>query len=352
MARNRTVAAIAAAVVAGGGAGAAVYAFSAGGSTRTVTTSVAVASPIANLSTLSVGDIYKAANKGVVEVDSTLSGSSSSPFPSGGSGGSAGAEGTGFVYDTAGHIVTNEHVIAGATSVKVAFGDGKTYTATIVGSDPSTDVAVLKVDAPASELSPLSLADSNAVAVGDGVVAIGDPFGLDDTVTTGIVSAVGREIQAPDNTPIEGAIQTDAAINHGNSGGPLFNLDGKVIGVTAQIESDSGASDGVGFAIPSNLVKSIADQLIATGKVQHALLGVSPQNASNGVKVVSVQSGGGADKAGLQAGDVITTLDGIAVPNQEKLRALIAAHKPGDTITVTYLRGGASHTATVTLGAR
>jgi putative serine protease PepD len=352
MARNRTVAAIAAAVVVGGGAGAAVYAISAGGSTKTVTTHLAAASPVSNLSTMSVGDIYKAANKGVVEVDSTLSGSSSAPFPSGGSGGSASAEGTGFVYDTAGHIITNEHVISGATSVKVTFGDGKTYTATIVGSDPSTDVAVLKVDASASELGPLTFADSGAVAVGDGVVAIGDPFGLDDTVTTGIISAVDRQIQAPDNTPIEGAIQTDAAINHGNSGGPLFDLDGKVIGVTAQIESDSGASDGVGFAIPSNLVKSIADQLIATGKVQHALLGVNPQNVSNGVKVVSVQSGGGADKAGLQAGDVITSLDGTALTGQEKLRALIAAHKPGDTVSVTYLRGGESHTVTVTLGSR
>ena len=191
-------------------------------------------------------------------------------------------------------------MIDGATSIKVTFGDGKTYTATIVGSDTSTDVAVLKVNAPASELSPLSLGDSSNVAVGDGVVAIGDPFGLDDTVTSGIVSAVDREIQAPDNTPIDGAIQTDAAINHGNSGGPLFDLAGKVIGVTAQIESDSGGSDGVGFAIPSNLVKTIADQLIATGKAAHPLLGIDPTSATNGVKVASVESGTGAAKAGLQ----------------------------------------------------
>jgi putative serine protease PepD len=356
MPRNRTLAVIAAAVLAGGGAGAAVYAFAAGGSTKTVIDRVPAAAPVANVSSsaLSVGDIYKASEKGVVEVDTTLSasGSGSSTFPGGGTGAATSAEGTGFVYDDQGHIVTNEHVIDGGSSVKVSFGDGKTYTATIVGSDTSTDVAVLKVNAPASELSPLSLGDSSTVAVGDGVVAIGDPFGLDDTVTSGIVSAVDREIQAPDDTPIEGAIQTDAAINHGNSGGPLFDLSGKVIGVTAQIESDSGGSDGVGFAIPSNLVKSIADQLIATGKAAHPLLGIDPASASNGVKIASVQSGTGASKAGLQAGDVITSFDGTAVTSVAKLRAVIAAKAPGDSVTVTYLRNGSSHTVHVTLGTR
>ena len=356
MLRNRTLAVITAAVLAGGGAGAAVYAFAAGGSTKTVVDHVAAAAPVANVSSsaLSVGDIYKASSKGVVEIDSTLSGSGSgsSTFPGGGGSGAASAEGTGFVYDNQGHIVTNEHVIDGASAVKVSFGDGKTYTATVVGSDTSTDVAVLKVNAPASELSPLSLADSSTVAVGDGVVAIGDPFGLDDTVTSGIVSAIDREIQAPDDAPIDGAIQTDAAINHGNSGGPLFNLAGKVIGVTAQIASDSGGSDGVGFAIPSNLVKTIADQLIATGKVAHPLLGVDPASASNGVKVVSVNSGTGAAKAGLQAGDVITAFNGTAITSVAKLRAAIAAHAPGDSVTVTYLRGGSSHTVHVTLGTR
>ena len=205
---------------------------------------------------------------------------------------------------------------------------------------------------PASELTPLKLGDSSTVAVGDGVVAIGDPFGLDDTVTSGIVSAVNREIQAPDNTPIDGAIQTDAAINHGNSGGPLFDLSGNVIGVTAQIESDSGGSDGVGFAIPSNLVKSIADQLIATGKVEHPLLGVDPQSATNGVKIASVEAGSGAAKAGLKAGDVITAFNGSGINSVLKLRAVIATHHPGDSVTVTYQRAGKSHTVKVTLGKR
>ena len=362
MPRNTTLAVLAAAVLAGGGAGAAVYALAAGGSTKTVVDRITqTAPPVASVSNssssdLSVGDIYKANEKGVVEVDVTLSSSSSdtSPFPGGGSGGTQAesAEGTGWVYDTLGHIVTNEHVIAGATSVKVSFGDGKTYDATIVGSDPSTDVAVLKVNAPASELSPLTIGDSSTVAVGDGVVAIGDPFGLDDSVTSGIVSAVNREIQAPDNTPIDGAIQTDAAINHGNSGGPLFNLQGQVIGVTAQIESDSDSSDGVGFAVPSNLFKTIADELIATGKAVHPLLGVDPGTATNGVKIVSVESGSGAAKAGLKAGDVITAFDGKAVTSVGSLRAVIAAKKPGDSVTVTYQRSGSNHTAKVTLGTR
>jgi putative serine protease PepD len=362
MPRNTILAVATAAVLAGGGAGAAVYALTAGGSTKTVVDRITqTAPPVASVSNssssdMSVGDIYKANEQGIVEVDVTLSSSSSdtSPFPGGGSGGTQAesAEGTGWVYDTLGHIVTNEHVIAGATSVKVSFGDGKTYDATIVGSDPSTDVAVLKVNAPASELSPLTIGDSSTVAVGDGVVAIGDPFGLDDSVTSGIVSAVNREIQAPDNTPIDGAIQTDAAINHGNSGGPLFNLQGQVIGVTAQIESDSDSSDGVGFAVPSNLFKTIADELIATGKATHPLLGVDPGTATNGVKIVSVASGSGAAKAGLKAGDVITAFDGKAVTSVGTLRAVIAAKKPGDSVTVTYRRSGSNHTVKVTLGTR
>ena len=352
MPRNKLLAALGAALLAGGGAGAAVYAIAAGGTSHTVTTRISVPASVSNVAStsLTVGEIYKAAASGVVEIDAATSGGAST-FP-GGSGGSSSAEGTGFVYDSAGHIVTNDHVISGASSIKVVFEDGKSYTATVVGADPSTDVAVLKVDAPASELTPLSLGDSSGVAVGDGVVAIGDPFGLDDTVTSGIVSALDREIQAPDSTPIEGAIQTDAAINHGNSGGPLFNLAGDLIGVTAQIESDSGGNDGVGFAIPSNLVKSIADQLIASGKVQHALLGIDPATATGGVRIVTVETGSGAGKAGLKPGDVITALDGSKVATTQKLRALIEPRKPGDSVTVTYTRNGVSHTVKVTLGSR
>jgi len=347
---NRLAAIVAAAALAGGGAGAGVVALTHGSSHVTAAPAVTANVAQAASSTLTVGQIAKAATPGVVEIDATTT-SSDSPFPFGGSGSSA-AEGTGFVYDTSGHIVTNQHVISGAGSVSVKLSDGSTYKATVVGSDPSTDIAVLHIDAPASKLVPLELGDSSTVAVGDGVVAIGNPFGLDGTVTSGIVSAVDREIQAPDSTPIEGAIQTDAAINHGNSGGPLLDLQGKVVGITSQIESDSGGNDGVGFAIPSNLVRSIATQLISTGKAQHALLGVNVTTGTGGVKVNQVQQGTAAADAGLKAGDVITAVDGSPVQTAQRLRSVIAAHKPGDKVTLTLTRGGATKTLTATLGSR
>ena len=199
----------------------------------------------------------------------------------GGSGGTQQAQGSGFVYDEQGHVITNQHVVDGAQSVKVTLSNGKTYDATVVGSDPSTDVAVLDVDAPASALEPLELGDSSQVEVGDGVIAIGSPFGLEQTVTSGIVSALHRQITSPNDFAIDNAIQTDAAINHGNSGGPLLDLSGHVVGVTSQIESDSGGSDGVGFAVSSNTVKRIADALIANGSVDHAYLGVATQTSTS-----------------------------------------------------------------------
>jgi len=346
--------AVAAAALVGGGVGAGAVAFSHGGSSPASTTAAAAAvgksANVAASSSLTVGQIAKNDTPGVVEVDATSTGTQS-PFPNG-SNGAQSAEGTGFVYDTDGHIVTNEHVIDGASSVSVKLSDGSTWKATVVGSDTSTDLAVLKISAPASKLTPLTLADSSTVAVGDGVVAIGNPFGLDDTVTSGIVSAIDREITAPDSTPIEGAIQTDAAINHGNSGGPLLNLAGNVIGVTSQIQSESGGNDGVGFAIPSNTVRTIATQLIATGKAQHALLGVTVKTASNGVGIAQVQSGTAAASAGLKAGDVITAVGGTPVSTAEKLRALIASHAPGDKLSLSILRSGKTSTVEVTLGNR
>jgi putative serine protease PepD len=348
---NRLAAAVAVAALAGGGAGAGAVALTHGSSHPTKQAAVATPS-VANVasSALSVGQIAKSATPAVVEIDATQA-ASDSPFPGGAqSGGSA--LGTGFVYDAKGDIVTNEHVVSGATSVSVKFQDGSTYKGTVVGTDPSSDLAVVHVNAPASKLAPLSLADSSAVAVGDGVVAIGNPFGLDGTVTTGIVSALNREISAPDGTPIEGAIQTDAAINHGNSGGPLLDLQGRVIGVTSQIQSDSGGNDGVGFAVPANTVRSIASQLIASGKAQHALLGVSVKTAASGVAVSQVSTGSAAASAGVKAGDVITAVDGTTVASAEKLRAIIAGHKPGDTVTLTVLRNGTNTTLKATLGAK
>jgi len=351
MPSTRIVATVAAAAVIGGGAGAAITALSdGGGSAKTATvTTVAAGATVANTD-LSVGQVAKSATKSVVEVDATTSGGSQSfPF---GNNGSQSAEGTGFVYDSKGDIVTNQHVVSGAGSVKVKFSDGSTYTATVVGSDATTDIAVLHVDAPSSKLNPLTLADSSKVSVGDGVVAIGNPFGLDGTVTSGIVSAVGREISSPNDTPIEGAIQTDAAINHGNSGGPLLDLHGEVIGITSQIQSEGGGNDGVGFAVPSNTVKSIASQLIANGKAQHALLGVTPADAANGVRIATVKSGSAADDAGLKQGDVITAVGSTRITSSAQLRAIIAGHRPGDALTLTIMRNGSSKTVHVTLGSR
>ena len=353
MARNtaRIAAAVTAAALVGAGVGGGAVALTHHESAAPAP--VAVAAPnVSNTATgaLSVGQIAKAATPGVVEIDSTQTGSSS-PFPQSGSGGGT-AEGTGFVYDTKGDIITNYHVVANSSSVSVKFSDGSTSKGTIVGTDATTDLAVVHVNAPSSKLVPLALADSSKVGVGDGVVAIGNPFGLDGTVTSGIVSALNREIVSPNNAPIEGAIQTDAAINHGNSGGPLLDMQGKVIGVTSQIQSDSGGNDGVGFAVPSNTVSSIVSQIVSGGSAQHALLGVNVQTALNGVSVADVSSGSAADAAGVKAGDVITAVDGTAVKSAESLRAIIDSHKPGDKITLTVTRGGSSKPLSVTLGRR
>jgi len=358
MLRSRTAVLVASGALAAGVAvGAGGYAAVADGGSATtsaVDTSTAVA---AASSRLGVGAIYQKVNAGVVEITATSNGTSSeSPFPFGDQQGGGGqqAQGSGFVYDSAGHVVTNYHVVQDATSLTVTLADGSTYDATVVGTDPSSDLAVIKVDAPSDKLQPLSLGDSGDVAVGDGVVAIGSPYGLEETVTSGIVSALGRTIESTNGYSIPGTIQTDAAINHGNSGGPLFDLNGRVIGVNSQIESESGGNTGVGFAIPSNTVRSVADQLIAGGQVEHAYLGVSLQATTDGsgAQIGSVTDGSPAAKAGLRAGDVVTALDGDAIDTADDLSAAVTAKSAGDEVTVTYTRDGESHTAQVTLGTR
>jgi putative serine protease PepD len=345
---RRIVAVATAAALAGAGVGAGAYAlFNSGGSTtvvRQVHVTQSLQAAAKSGSALSVGSIYKLTYRGVVKISVTSTGSSS-PFGQQ----AQRAQGSGFVYKPNGDIITNQHVVDGADSITVTFWNGKTYPATLVGSDASTDTAVIKVAAPASMLHPLSIADSSTVQVGDGVVAIGSPFGLEETVTTGIVSALHRQMTSPNNFTIDDSIQTDAAINHGNSGGPLLNLQGKVIGITAQIESDSGGNDGVGFAIPSNTARTIADKLAATGKVEHAYLGVSLESASSGPRLASICSGAPAAKGGLQVGDVITSFAGKKVASVNALRFAVDAKHPGDTVTVTFLRGGKSRTVTVTL---
>ena len=358
MLRKRTPYLLAAsALLIGAGAGVGSYAALGGSDGRTTTVvqqEAAQGSPAADTKTMSVNGVYRKAGPGVVEITTTTSsGSSNSPFPFGGSGQSQ-AQGSGFVYDSNGYIVTNDHVVQGATKVSVTFADGSKYSAKVVGMDPSTDLAVLKVDAPSSKLHPLSLGDSSNLEVGDGVVAIGSPFGLDETVTSGIVSALGRDISALNNYTISGAIQTDAAINHGNSGGPLLNMEGQVVGVTSQIESDGGGNEGVGFAVPSNTISQVVSKLVNGEKVVHPYLGVSigtPANRS-GAQVATVRSGSPADKAGLKADDVITSFGGETITSPNDLTAAVAAKQPGDKVSITYVRDGTTKTTEVTIGTR
>ena len=243
------------------GAGTTTYAVLAARPTATVVRQVTVSgTPVSSsTSSLTVGQIYERAHRGVVQI--TVRSTQSAPPPWGGDAQTSEAQGSGFVVSADGRIVTNEHVVDGASSITVKFWNGKMYTARVVESDPSLDLAVLKVDAPSSVLHPLTLADSSDVQVGDAVVAIGSPFGLSETVTSGIVSAVDRRITATNSATITNAIQTDAAINHGNSGGPLLNAQGQVIGVNSQIESDSGGNDGVGFAVSSNDVEQLLSRV-------------------------------------------------------------------------------------------
>ena len=353
MKRPRTLTALAAlagAALIGAGAAAATFAAFGSSDSNTVVRQVTVQSsqPTSASTSLSVAQVYQRANKGVVEVTVKSAGQSNS-F---GESQTQQALGSGFVYDANGHIVTNQHVVNGAQSISVKLWNGATYKATLVGSDASTDLAVLKLDAPSSVLHPLTLGNSDAVAVGQGVVAIGSPFGLEETVTSGIVSALHRSMQAPNNFTINDSIQTDAAINHGNSGGPLLDLQGHVVGVNSQIESDSGGSDGVGFAIPSNTVRSIATQLISSGNVQHAYLGVAVEAANGGVRVAQVRGGTPAQRAGLHVGDLITAVNGKRVTATTQLQSAIDARKPGDSVTIRYTRSGDSHTVQVKLATR
>ena len=350
----------AAALVAGAGAGAGSYAaFGTDGAktTTVVQQSVAAGSPASSTKTMSVNGVYRSARDGVVEITVTTSGSSgnNSPFPFGGSGSQQSqAQGSGFVYDSDGHIVTNDHVVANASSISVMFSDGSKYSAKVVGTDPSTDLAVLKVNAPSSKLHPLTIGDSNKLQVGDGVVAIGSPFGLDETVTTGIVSALNRDISSTNNFTISGAIQTDAAINHGNSGGPLLNMSGEVVGINTQIESDSGGNEGVGFAVPSSTISSVASKLVNGKTIEHPYLGVFVQTAANrsGAQVAQVKSGSPAAGAGLKAGDVITAFAGQTIQSPDELTAAVATKAPGDKVSVTYVRNGTTKTTQVTIGNR
>jgi len=353
----RRVAPLVATLALGGGIGAAVYAGLTGGGSPASTSPATVTAPTttiqpaaATTTTSSLNEIYKTATPGVVDI--TVTQTSSGGFGFGQE--QSQAEGTGFVYDTKGDIITAAHVVSGASAVKVKFKDGKTVSATVVGSDNSTDTAVIKVNVPTSDLHPLEIGNSSSVQPGDEAVAIGSPFGLTETMTAGIISAIGRTITAPNNYSISGAIQTDAPINHGNSGGPLLNASGAVIGVNVQIDSESNGSEGVGFATPINTVKSVADTLIGGGKVQHAYLGIQVGDAANdgGAQVSCVVSGSPADNAGMKAGDVITAVGSTQITSADDLTAAVNSYKPNDKVTMTVTRDGSSKTLSVTFGNR
>jgi putative serine protease PepD len=303
---------------------------------------------------LTVNQIYRKASPGVVDiiVKSTSSGGGFGPFGGGGQQQQQG-EGAGVVYDTKGDILTDEHVVSGATSVRVKFQDGRTASATVLGTDPSTDVAAIHVDVPSSELHPIPFADSSGAQVGDPVVAIGSPFSLPETATTGIVSAVGRSIQAPNGYTITSAIQTDAAINPGNSGGPLLDASGRVLGLNDQIQTQSGSSAGVGFAVPSNTAARIANAIIGGHPVKHSYVGVELNaSSSGGAQVSTIQPNSPASSAGVQQGDVITAVNGKAISSTEQFIATVDNYSPGDTVTLTIKRGGQSHDLKLTLGTR
>jgi S1-C subfamily serine protease len=357
------------------------------GDSSTVTVSQPLAAPVStsdagedgNL----VNEIYRRDGQGVAFISAEHGDggepSGLNPFgePEGGT-----ATGSGFLIDTEGHIITNSHVVEGASRVRVKLCSSETsYDAEVVGTDPATDVALLKVDAPIDSLHPLSLGDSGKVEVGDPVVAIGNPFGLDRTVTSGIVSALQRQIQAPNGFSISHVIQTDAAINPGNSGGPLIDATGSVIGINSQIQTGgtSQGNVGIGFAVPINTAREVVREIEENGEVKHAYLGISggsitPDLAkalklpvSSGVLVNEVVKGGPADEAGIKGGDtsatieganlrlggdVITEVDGKRVDGMEEVINAVNAASPGDEMELTVDRDGETKTITVTLGVR
>jgi S1-C subfamily serine protease len=283
-------------------------------------------------------------------------------------------QGSGFIIDKAGHVLTNYHVIAEARQVEVVLHNRKSYKATIVGTDRSHDLAVLQIKAP--DLQPMTLGDSTHLQVGQKVYAIGNPFGLAGTLTRGIVSSI-RSVQEPDGTAIDEAIQTDAAINPGNSGGPLLNLHGEVIGINTLIASNSGQSAGIGFAIPINTAKAVLNDLVTLGRVRRPALGVRtiPINsdlaeqmnlpADYGLLIVQVVAGGSADRAGLHGGneraylgnvpimvggDLIVAIDGEKIEDQQDLAQMMNKHRAGDVVRVTIFRSKKKMDVQVTLG--
>ncbi len=310
--------------------------------------------------------VYDADNRGVVNITASAGGSRffDDESPSGGTG-------SGFVIDADGHILTNYHVVSGAESLEVTLFDGSTHPAEVVGVDPSNDVAVVRISVPSEKLTPLALGDSTNLRVGQKVLAIGNPFGLQRTLTTGIISSLDRSIRAKNGRTIKGIIQTDAAINPGNSGGPLLNSRGEVIGITTAILSHVGQSAGIGFAVPINAIKRILKPLIETGHVVRADIGLKQVYATDrGIYILDLVEGGPAERAGLHpleviverygrflrrrpdpdSADCIVAIDGKPVRSVEDLLTEVESHSPGEVVKVRVIREGKERDVKVTLG--
>src|SRR3954453_6942987 len=372
-------------LVGGGLVAVLLLAFGVGDSSKTTTTVVQQAPIAADTASdtsqqFTPREIYKRDAPGVVYIRSQIVQRSQSPFDMFPQEQQGEATGSGFVIDKNGDILTNAHVIDGAVKVTVQFSDKKTVDAKIIGKDVSSDIALLKVDTDGIDLHPLTLGSAKDVQVGDPTIAIGNPFGLDRTLTTGVVSALQREIQAPNGFKIDNVIQTDAAINPGNSGGPLLDAAGRVIGINSQIETGgSGRGNvGIGFAVPIDTARKELSQLKKNGKVSRAWLGVSSLTVdgslsqlnlptSSGALVQSVQKGSPADKAGLKGGDIsaqmggspikiggdiVTEVDGKPVKTSDDLANSVEGKKAGDKVKLTFFRGKNEKTVEVTLGKR
>jgi putative serine protease PepD len=344
----RTVAVAAAAAVVGAGVVAAVDVATEPAATATQavveTTPVAetAATPSGSAQAVDFSAVYARRRAGVVSIAA-------------GSGPAAGS-GTGVVIDDEGRILTNEHVVSGASSVSVELADGRVAEGTVVGTDPSTDLAMLQVDVPAGELEPIPLGDSSQLAVGDPVLAIGDPFGYEGSASAGIVSGLGRTMVAPNGFSITGAIQTDAAVNHGNSGGALLNARGELVGIPAQI-ADSGVDGNVGvaFAVPSDTAAEVVAALSGGDEVDHAWLGVSTEDAPSGggARVTGLAAGGPAEEGGLRCGDRIVAVGEASVADSADLQEAVDSRRPGAEVVLRAAGDdGEERAVTATLGER
>ena len=341
--------------------------------TKTVVEQAPIGQPLEsnNARGLTARDIYKRDAPGVAFIRANIVQQSQSPFGFGPMTQQGTATGSGFVIDKNGSILTNAHVVASATKITVSFGNKESVPAQVVGRDVNDDLALIKVNPSGLNLKPLALGDARSVQVGDPTIAIGNPFGLDRTLTTGVVSALQRKIQAPNGFAISNVIQTDAAINPGNSGGPLLDAAGRVIGINSQIETGGNGEGnvGIGFAIPINTAKKALSQL-QKGNIETGYLGVTGSSikpsmnlaVKQGVIVESVDPNSGADKAGIKGaqsnssdavsagGDIITKVDGKAINGIGQLRSAIGSKQPGDEVTLTVLEGGQTKDVQVTLG--